>query len=290
MASDIRFSSSIQHFDEMNNRPDVPMVTIFVGSDPNRSEEPFEIPRDIAIEASPVFRGAFDGENWLEKDEQGMVLEDIEPQTFEMLCYYIDTRGLKMPTFRSLGTPSEALVKYAKLWMLADRLIMHSLQNTVSSLMQAYISKVGLDQCEGLMHLLYGRDSEHSVGERDILRKILRFKFYASRPKDLANCGYTILPELMQALTTTHLDFNHANGLASRRWDQTGPNIDNSPGAAVDVGQTSMVGVPVGPERKRRYNLRSLNSFDFLQDLEEIEWDVYDDIVKIPHSSWIPWR
>jgi hypothetical protein len=87
-----------------------------------------------------------------------------------------------LPTFRNAGkvANSERLVNYAKLWILADRLIMPFLQNNTIDLFQVKIGEVGLDECEGFMDLLYGE--QHSPdGETGMLKKsaslqILRYK------------------------------------------------------------------------------------------------------------------
>jgi hypothetical protein len=183
------------------------LVTIFVSPGPPQKDGAFPLPRDLAIEASPVFRAALAGENWLEKDDQSMTLRDVDPEVFELLVYYLDNEGL-VPPCRTLGTPSEALVKYAKLWMLANLLNMSLLQNIVSKVMQWWIVDMGLDQLEDFMHLVYGRESEYPEGERGILGKMLRFKFYYSEKEDLDNCGYEIIPEMMKALMNTNPAFD----------------------------------------------------------------------------------
>jgi len=183
------------------------MVKIFVSPGPDEKDGAFLLPRDLAIEASPVFRAALDGEDWLEKDDQSMTLRDVDPEIFEILVYYLEHKGY-VPPLRTLGTPGESLVKCGKLWMLADLFNMPPLQNIISRLMQWWIRDMGLDELEGFMHLVYGRDSEHPEGERGILGKMLRFKFYYSQKEDLENCGYEIIPEMMKALIDTHPTFD----------------------------------------------------------------------------------
>jgi hypothetical protein len=62
------------------------VVAFFVGE---QSKELFLINRELAIEASPVFRAAFDGGDWLEREEQTMVLDDVEPEVFAMLSHWL---------------------------------------------------------------------------------------------------------------------------------------------------------------------------------------------------------
>jgi hypothetical protein len=85
-----------------------------------------------------------------------MVLDDVEPEIFALLSHWLHNRG-KLPTFRNAHNVAkgETLVKYAKLWTLADRLIMPFLKNNIIDL-QFKICEVGLDECEGLMNFLYG--------------------------------------------------------------------------------------------------------------------------------------
>lgn len=54
-----------------------------------------------------------------------MVLDDVESEIFAMLSHWSHNRG-RFPTFRHTRTVAdgERLVKYAKLWSLADRLMM----------------------------------------------------------------------------------------------------------------------------------------------------------------------
>jgi hypothetical protein len=63
-------------------KPEDEVVAFFVGKE---SGEPFLINRELAIEASPVFRAAFDGGDWLEREENTMVLDDVGPEIFAML-------------------------------------------------------------------------------------------------------------------------------------------------------------------------------------------------------------
>jgi len=43
--------------------PEDQVVAFFVGEDPGELEEPFLVNRGLAMEASPIFRAAFDGED-----------------------------------------------------------------------------------------------------------------------------------------------------------------------------------------------------------------------------------
>lgn len=129
-----------------------------------------------------------------------MVLDDVEPEIFAMLSHWLHNRG-RLPTFRNADdvAKGETLVKYAKLWILADRLIMPFLQNNTIDLFQQKIGEVGLDECEGLMDLLYG-DRQNADGETGMLKKVLLYKFYVTRKEQLDSCKYTVPPIFQKEL------------------------------------------------------------------------------------------
>jgi hypothetical protein len=102
-----------------------------------------------------------------------------------------------LPPFRNAGkiANSERLVNYAKLWILADKLIIPFLQNNTIDLFQVKIGEVGLDECEGLMDLLYG-NQQSPDGETGMLNKVLLYKFYVIRKEKLDNRKYNFLLRL----------------------------------------------------------------------------------------------
>ncbi|KAH7369672.1 hypothetical protein BKA65DRAFT_470929 [Rhexocercosporidium sp. MPI-PUGE-AT-0058] len=113
------------------------MVTFIVGPD----KQSFVVHKHLASAHSPFIRAAFESK-MLEGITQTMHLEDINCSTFGMLVHFLYTAQLDessyfIPGYDPIDDPTGPpcrsddynLVQLAKLWELAERLLMPTLQN-----------------------------------------------------------------------------------------------------------------------------------------------------------------
>jgi hypothetical protein len=80
--------------------------------------------------SSPFFDKAFNGDFW-EAETQTMILEDIEPSIFGLfICWlYSGYVALRKVGLEGEETLTQTPVQLAKLWVIAERLVLPKLQN-----------------------------------------------------------------------------------------------------------------------------------------------------------------
>lgn len=189
----------IHSTDADKDNPEKQVVAIYVGPEKlPGNEEPFLISRDLAIDSSPVFRAAFAESYWLESEQNSMVLDDIEPETFARFNHWVHNRQRQLP--KLTGDVSVDLVADGKLWMLADRLCISKLQNLVCARLMSMLDTADLKYLEAFMHLTYGEEDPAPQWNTSVPAKILLGKVYFSRKEEIDACGYELLPGLKQEL------------------------------------------------------------------------------------------
>jgi len=136
-------------------------------------------------------------------------------------------------------------------------------------LFQQKICEVGLDECEGLMHLLYG-DQQNLESQNELLKKVLLYKFYVTRKEEFDECKYEILPALR-----TEIEQSTPGGWGKTfptkpLWKKSGTTDLGRSNMANDVRQWrgSLQGIDVKvPEQvvPHRYDLRNTTKFKYLR-------------------------
>ncbi|KAF8848134.1 hypothetical protein BDZ45DRAFT_539644, partial [Acephala macrosclerotiorum] len=103
------------------------IVTLFAAED--ESAKPLKIHKDVACHYSPVFKAAFNSK-FTEGETQTYKLEDVGQRTVRLLIHWMYHQELDIGkiTSQMKSLTDKMLVE---LWVLADKLLIPPLQNTI---------------------------------------------------------------------------------------------------------------------------------------------------------------
>lgn len=135
--------SSLCQYDESDVLPSEPttFVTFIVGTAPNTKE--FMVHKEVACFQSPIFDHAFnDDVGSTEFESQTFCLENVTPRTFQMLVQWMYSNTIRLRQLRGEApffsgfevtddVKREEDMTMACLWVLAEKLKMPKLQNTL---------------------------------------------------------------------------------------------------------------------------------------------------------------
>ena len=110
------------------------MVTFIVGKE--NVKQTFVNHKNLATSNSGVFKAAFDG-NFLEGHTQSMRLEDVESRIFGYFVQWLYDRTF--PYGSNLQDDELPLITYAKLWTLAGRCLVTTLQDELAMQLRVHL-------------------------------------------------------------------------------------------------------------------------------------------------------
>jgi hypothetical protein len=207
------------------------VVTIIVSQGP--TEETFYVHKDFICFHSPFFDAAFNG-NFAEGQSQVMRLPDVEPATFGFVVEWIYKKS-----FNDKGTIGTAI----RVWILADRFLMPTLQNKA---MDAIVANCNTRGDSGFPPVDSGIRCINQVYEakgETMLKKVMADKFAFGISKALLEKWKPFLPQdmLIDIMMAYSEDFH---GL--READE----LDEGPLTLIFISAAYYVAVDTGGDKK----------------------------------------
>ncbi|KAL2066893.1 hypothetical protein VTL71DRAFT_1317 [Oculimacula yallundae] len=181
------------------------IVTIFIG--PEESKEIFNVHKDIICHYSSFFAKAFSS-TLLEGKTHTMNLPDVDSDIFGILVEWFYTQRIDLdPTDRDSN-----VLFLAKLWSLAQRFAMPSLQNKVMDGLRPLVECVESEGLKGFLQYAYESKNGKS---RLILRKLAadRMAWSTSAKGLLAWMEGGFLPQALVIDIVMSLKVDHAVGV-----------------------------------------------------------------------------
>ncbi|PVH87826.1 hypothetical protein DL98DRAFT_581062 [Cadophora sp. DSE1049] len=157
------------------------MVTFIVGAEPDKQS--FLVHKHLASAHSSFFKAAFESP-MVEGTTQTMRLEDVEVETFGVLVHWMYTGEIKagLGSFTNdKGAQDYDLTKLAKVWKLAERVLMPRLQN--ATIIDMFINRklAGDGSLVKVANFVFPNQSEPPSNLRKLIFQLVAFESAGAR-------------------------------------------------------------------------------------------------------------